>query len=268
LACHDQGPQHRIWKPPFKRDRIERLDDPGQAIRLDQETRFQLVLDRNRWQDSKAPNVPSVAKVGQAFLAVTAIHALLKVGLGLFTVAQALILAGLHDTTTDHGSMATTVYRRPTSGTSPMSNADWLPRLRCSTAPPDGGTEPWRSGAPAQPRLAAGQGVWRSGNDPDRVGFGVKLDQPSRQRIDHAPAAFGGGNKLLHNVSGGIGVVESNGGLLRGGLPRQSVHDGTDLASEPLRLWVLVEALQQAIDDMLARHDGVRRFSTTVGCPC
>jgi uncharacterized protein YbcC (UPF0753/DUF2309 family) len=30
----------------------------------------------------------------------------------------------------------------------------------------------------------------------------------------------------LHNVTGGIGVVEGNGGLLRVGLPWQSVHDG------------------------------------------
>ena len=31
-----------------------------------------------------------------------------------------------------------------------------------------------------------------------------------------APEVFGGGNKLLHNVIGGIGVVEGNGGLLQG----------------------------------------------------
>jgi uncharacterized protein YbcC (UPF0753/DUF2309 family) len=30
-----------------------------------------------------------------------------------------------------------------------------------------------------------------------------------------APDAFGAGNKLLHNVTGGIGVVEGNGGTLR-----------------------------------------------------
>ncbi len=73
-----------------------------------------------------------------------------------------------------------------------------------------------------------------------------------------APTAFGGGNKLLHNVIGGIGVVEGNGGLLRNGLPWQSVHDGADLAHEPLRLSVIVEAPRAAINDILARHDGVR----------
>ncbi len=75
-----------------------------------------------------------------------------------------------------------------------------------------------------------------------------------------APHAFGGGNKLLHNVTGGIGVVEGNGGLLRSGLPWQSVHDGAAPAHEPLRLSVFVEAPQTAINDILARHDGVRRL--------
>lgn len=73
-----------------------------------------------------------------------------------------------------------------------------------------------------------------------------------------APQAFGGGNKLLHNVTGGIGVVEGNGGLLRAGLPWQSVHDGQKLAHDPLRLSVCIEAPQQAITDVLARHEGVR----------
>ncbi len=73
-----------------------------------------------------------------------------------------------------------------------------------------------------------------------------------------APATFGGGNKLLHNVSGGIGVVEGNGGLLRAGLPSQSVDDGEALVHTPLRLTVVVEAPCDAIGDILGRHDGVR----------
>jgi uncharacterized protein YbcC (UPF0753/DUF2309 family) len=41
------------------------------------------------------------------------------------------------------------------------------------------------------------------------------------------PAAFGSGDKTLHNVVGAtIGVLEGNGGDLRVGLPWQSVHDG------------------------------------------
>ncbi len=73
-----------------------------------------------------------------------------------------------------------------------------------------------------------------------------------------APQAFGAGNKLLHNVTGGIGVVEGNGGLLRTGLPWQSVHDGEALTHEPLRLSVLVEAPREAITDILERHAQVR----------
>ena len=73
-----------------------------------------------------------------------------------------------------------------------------------------------------------------------------------------APDLFGAGNKLLHNVTGGIGVVEGNGGLLRAGLPWQSVHDGQTLAHAPLRLSVCVEAPAEAIIDILARHPQVQ----------
>jgi uncharacterized protein YbcC (UPF0753/DUF2309 family) len=73
-----------------------------------------------------------------------------------------------------------------------------------------------------------------------------------------APEVFGAGNKLLHNVAGGIGVVEGNGGPLRVGLPWQSVHDGERYAHDPLRLSVCVEAPREAMAEILGRHDGVR----------
>lgn len=73
-----------------------------------------------------------------------------------------------------------------------------------------------------------------------------------------APDVFGGGNKLLHNVIGGIGVVEGNGGTLRAGLPWQSVHDGNGLAHEPLRLTVCIEAPVEAMSAILERHPNVR----------
>ncbi len=75
-----------------------------------------------------------------------------------------------------------------------------------------------------------------------------------------APEVFGAGNKLLHNVTGGIGVVEGNGGLLRAGLPWQSVHDGERLVHEPLRLSVLIEAPREAIGAILERHPEVREL--------
>ncbi|MEJ8562899.1 DUF2309 domain-containing protein [Yoonia sp. GPGPB17] len=73
-----------------------------------------------------------------------------------------------------------------------------------------------------------------------------------------APDLFGAGNKLLHNVTGGIGVVEGNGGALRTGLPWQSVHDGEGYAHDPLRLSVCVEAPAEAIAAILEKHPNVR----------
>ncbi|MGJ3649370.1 YbcC family protein [Sphingomonas sp. GlSt437] len=73
-----------------------------------------------------------------------------------------------------------------------------------------------------------------------------------------APELFGAGNKLLHNVIGGLGVVEGNGGLLRAGLPWQSVHDGEALRHSPQRLTVCIAAPSGAIGDVLAAHPGVR----------
>ncbi|WP_349358951.1 DUF2309 domain-containing protein [Stappia sp.] len=67
-------------------------------------------------------------------------------------------------------------------------------------------------------------------------------------------AVFGSGNKVLHNVVGGIGVLEGGGGDLRVGLPWQSVHDGERLMHAPKRLKVVVEAPQEAILDVIARH--------------
>ncbi len=75
-----------------------------------------------------------------------------------------------------------------------------------------------------------------------------------------APQLFGGGNKLIHNVVGGIGVIEGNGGLLRPGLPIQTVHDGETPAHQALRLSVMVEAPVEAITEILRKHEGVRQL--------
>jgi uncharacterized protein len=73
-----------------------------------------------------------------------------------------------------------------------------------------------------------------------------------------SPDVFGAGNKLLHNVTGGIGVVEGNGGVMRAGLPWQSVHNGERYMHEPLRLSVCIEAPREAMGEILRRHEGVR----------
>jgi uncharacterized protein len=71
---------------------------------------------------------------------------------------------------------------------------------------------------------------------------------------------FGSGNKVLHNVVGTFGVWQGNGGDLQPGLPRQSIHDGTRLMHEPLRLSVFVEAARSDIEKVLAKHAGVREL--------
>ncbi|MGJ4948905.1 YbcC family protein [Bradyrhizobium sp. HKCCYLS20291] len=71
-------------------------------------------------------------------------------------------------------------------------------------------------------------------------------------------AAFGSGNKVLHNVVGQLGVLEGNAGDLRTGLPWQSVHDGTSFIHEPIRLNVVIAAPESAMDTIMQRHQGVR----------
>ncbi|WP_225862094.1 YbcC family protein [Ideonella benzenivorans] len=75
------------------------------------------------------------------------------------------------------------------------------------------------------------------------------------------PERLGSGNKLLHNVVGGhIGVFEGNGGDLRVGLARQSVHDGRRWVHEPLRLTVVIDAPAAAIEQVIAEHAVVRQL--------
>jgi uncharacterized protein YbcC (UPF0753/DUF2309 family) len=74
--------------------------------------------------------------------------------------------------------------------------------------------------------------------------------------------SFGSGNKLIHNVTGQLGVLLGNGGDLMTGLPWQSVSDGVELRHEPLRLLVLVEAPRTSVQTILDRHPGVRDLVT------
>ena len=70
-------------------------------------------------------------------------------------------------------------------------------------------------------------------------------------------AAFGAGDKVLHNVVGTLGVLEGNGGDLKAGLPLQSLHDGRRFVHEPLRLTTVLTAPTNAIDAVLAKHPSV-----------
>ncbi|MGC9457723.1 MAG: YbcC family protein [Halothiobacillaceae bacterium] len=66
----------------------------------------------------------------------------------------------------------------------------------------------------------------------------------------------GCGNKVLHNVVGGlVGVLEGNGGDLRVGLSMQSLHDGEQWRHEPLRLSAFIEAPAEAMDQVIADNE-------------
>nr|WP_314861028.1 DUF2309 domain-containing protein [uncultured Undibacterium sp.] len=75
------------------------------------------------------------------------------------------------------------------------------------------------------------------------------------------PLRLGSGNKLLHNVVGGdLGVFEGNGGDLRIGLSRQSLHNGERWVHEPLRLTVVIDAPQAAIEVVIGKHAVVKQL--------
>ena len=71
---------------------------------------------------------------------------------------------------------------------------------------------------------------------------------------------FGSGNKTLHNVTAGLGVLEGYSGDLRTGLPMQSVHDGEKYQHEPLRLKVVIEAPREVMNDILSNHEAVKNL--------
>lgn len=69
---------------------------------------------------------------------------------------------------------------------------------------------------------------------------------------------LGSGNKTLHNVTGGVGVLEGSAGDLRIGLPFQSIHDGKEYQHLPQRLNVVIEAPIEAIMQVLKNHPSVK----------
>lgn len=77
-------------------------------------------------------------------------------------------------------------------------------------------------------------------------------------RVD--PVRYGSGNKVLHNVAGGLGVLEGNGGDLKVGLPLQSIHDGNAFTHEPRRLAVYIEAEPERIKRVLEKNPSVRQL--------
>jgi uncharacterized protein YbcC (UPF0753/DUF2309 family) len=65
------------------------------------------------------------------------------------------------------------------------------------------------------------------------------------------PDVYGSGNKLLHNVVGGIGVLEGGQGVLRTGFAWQSVFDDEKVKHRPVRLCVCIEAPRSVLIERL-----------------
>ena len=69
------------------------------------------------------------------------------------------------------------------------------------------------------------------------------------------PVHYGSGNKVLHNVvDGHVGVFEGNGGDLRIGLPRQSLHNGAGWYHQPVRLTVAIDAPAASIERAIGKN--------------
>lgn len=74
------------------------------------------------------------------------------------------------------------------------------------------------------------------------------------------PTNFGSGTKVLHQAIGNLGVCSGNGGDIQTGLPLQALHDGEHFIHEPIRLHVLIEAPQEAIDAIIEAQVIVRQL--------
>lgn len=74
------------------------------------------------------------------------------------------------------------------------------------------------------------------------------------------PDIFGSGNKTIHNVSSGIGVLNGNDGDLELGLAKQSVRNDEELQHEPVRLHILIQSDIKRINDILCKHDSVNNL--------
>ncbi len=68
------------------------------------------------------------------------------------------------------------------------------------------------------------------------------------------PEVFGAGDKLIHNVAAGTGVISGESGDLRVGLPHQSTHVGTERHHRPVRLLATIQAPLERIERIIAEN--------------
>ena len=84
------------------------------------------------------------------------------------------------------------------------------------------------------------------------VGSGISLEYYF-SRVDQI--IHGCGTKLPHNVTGLIGVMEGSSSDLRTGLPWQTVE-----IHEPVRLLVIVEAVEETLKKIVAEQEVIGRL--------
>lgn len=65
------------------------------------------------------------------------------------------------------------------------------------------------------------------------------------------PDVFGAGDKLVHNITAGIGVISGEQGDLRVGLPLQSTHLGAHRHHQPVRLLAVIQAPLERIERII-----------------
>ena len=72
---------------------------------------------------------------------------------------------------------------------------------------------------------------------------------------------FGGGSKIIHNITGKYGVLQGNGGDLKMGLPLQSLYQSDkEIYHQPLRLSVFIQSPIERINDILLKNENLKRL--------
>ncbi len=68
------------------------------------------------------------------------------------------------------------------------------------------------------------------------------------------PWGYGSGNKVLHNVVGGVGIMLGSQSDLQMGFPLQTVNNGEIHYHEPMRLLAIIEHTPSVISSIIQRH--------------